>query len=401
MAEWAVAGGPGRGPGHPLLRRRSGWVLLALVTLVHVLAVDELADDRFGWGANERAGPRIEVAFVRELEQAAPPVAVAVTKPAPPVQRALPGVAPKPAVPASAPLLQETQATPPPLPAPAPTPPPPPITVVAEAPSPVAPPVAPPVELMPPLPDVPVRNADPPRQMSAASIPAPTASAPSVESFDWPPSTRLSYSLSGYYRGPIEGGKAQVEWLRAGSRYQVRMDASVGPLFSRQAASDGELGATGLSPRRFDGEQKQLMRSPRRWTQQFGPERITMPDGREIESVAGVQDEASQFVQLTWIFTTQPSLLQVGKTIELPLVLNRRFYRWIYEVDQQETLNLPFGPVATYHVKARRQAERGDLTPEMWFAPSLQYLPVRILLRQDEATFIDLTLNKPPLQAAK
>jgi hypothetical protein len=249
---------------------------------------------------------------------------------------------------------------------------------------------------MPPLPEPSAPAAEPARSQPVAS-----ASAPQAVPFDWPPSTRLSYTLSGYYRGPIEGGKAQVEWLRSGLRYQVRLEASLGPMFSRQAASDGELGEHGLAPRRFDGEQKQLMRSPRRWSQQFGPERITMPDGREIDSVAGVQDEASQFVQLTWLFTTQPGLLQVGKTVELPLVLNRRLYRWTYEVDQQETLYLPFGPVPTYHVKARRLAERGDLTPEMWFAPSLQYLPVRILLRQDEATFIDLTLNKPPLQAAK
>jgi hypothetical protein len=28
-------------------------------------------------------------------------------------------------------------------------------------------------------------------------------------------------------------------------------------------------------------------------------------------------------------------------------------------------------------------------------------LPICILLRQDESTYIDLTLNEPPLQAAK
>ncbi|WP_395698882.1 DUF3108 domain-containing protein [Aquabacterium sp.] len=391
MAEFALAGAPGRGPGHPLLRRPSGWLVLALIVGLHLLAADELLSDRFGWGEGEKAPPRIEVAFVRELQQAAPaPVAVR----APAAERALPSVTPAPPAPASAPRRADKPAPPPPQPEPAALPPPPAQVVAEAAPAPApAPEPAPPPPVVEPV----ARVAEPPQPAPAPAV----ASAPTAEPFEWPPSTRLSYALNGYYRGPIEGGKAQVDWLRSGSRYQVRLEASIGPLFSRQASSDGELGDRGLSPRRFDGEQKQLLRAPRRWSQQFGPERITMPDGREIDSVPGVQDEASQFVQLTWLFTTQPGLLQVGKTLELPLVLNKRFYRWIYEVDQQETLNLPFGPVATYHVKARRLAERGDLTPEMWFAPSLQYLPVRILLRQDESTFIDLTLSKPPLQAAK
>ena len=62
---------------------------------------------------------------------------------------------------------------------------------------------------------------------------------------------------------------------------------------------------------------------------------------------------------------------------------------------------LPFGDVATFHVKPRRDAQGGDMTAQMWIAPSLQYLPVRILIRQDDQTFVDLMLEKPPLQAAR
>lgn len=400
MAELALAGAPGRWrSGHVLWSRRSGWLVLVLIILLHVLAADELLTDRFGWGEGERPTPRIEVAFVRTLEQAAPPPVVASP---PAAERALPSLAKVAAAAASAPRAAASAVAPKPVPLPPAAEPAP--VIVAEAPMlpppPSVPAVAvaepPPVPALPPVPE-------PPPAVVAAVVPPPPIPVPAapVPAFEWPPSTRLTYTLNGYYRGPIEGGRAQVEWLRSGSRYQVHLEASLGPMFSRHAASDGELTEQGLSPRRFEGEQKQLLRSPRRWTQQFGPERITLPDGREVESLPGVQDEASQFVQLTWLFTTQPALLQIGKAIELPLVLNRRLYRWTYDVFAQETLNLSFGPVATYHVKSRRRAERGDLTSEIWFAPTLQYLPVRILLRQDESTFIDLTLDKPPLQAAK
>jgi hypothetical protein len=36
----------------------------------------------------------------------------------------------------------------------------------------------------------------------------------------------------------------------------------------------------------------------------------------------------------------------------------------------------------------------------MWVAPSLQYLPVRLLIRQDAETYIDLLIERLPEQAA-
>ena len=210
----------------------------------------------------------------------------------------------------------------------------------------------------------------------------------------------MSYLLNGHYRGPVEG-RAQVDWLRSGTRYQVHLETSIGPVLSRHITSEGELTERGLAPRRFDGEQKVLLRAPRRWTQQFGPERIVLGDGKEVDFQPGVQDEASQFVQLTWLFTTQPQLLQVGRTIEVPLALNRRIDRWTFEVVAEETLHFSFGDVPTFHVKPRREARGRDMVAEIWFAPTLQYLPVRILIRQEPDSWIDLTLEKPPLQAVR
>ena len=42
----------------------------------------------------------------------------------------------------------------------------------------------------------------------------------------------------------------------------------------------------------------------------------------------------------------------------------------------------------------------GELAVEAWFAPTLQYLPVRISIRQDAETFIDLLIERLPQQAA-
>ena len=376
------------------------WGLAALVLVVHLLLVDGLVQQtQAGWGQGDKPPPAIDVAFVRELVAATPPARVVAVAP---LSARLPAVAARPRPAASQAASAEpdiadqtqartqarTQAQ----------------TPIETVDRPVAAPLAPdtalavdsPLQAAPPEPV-------PPAQAAVDATPAVAlAGAPDLAgaaSFDWPPSTRMNYLLSGHYRGPVNGS-AQVEWLREGSRYQVRMRTAIGPVLSRQIVSEGELTERGLVPRRFDGEQKVLFSAARRWSLRFTPERISLHDGREIDSLPGVQDEASQFVHLTWLFTTQPGLLQVGKSIELPLIVNRTLDRWTYDVVAEELLQFPFGSVPTFHVKPRREAKGSDLLAEIWFAPSLQYLPVRILIRQREDSYVDLTLERPPLQAA-
>jgi len=241
----------------------------------------------------------------------------------------------------------------------------------------------------------------------AAQVPSIQAVSPASASaaappFEWPPSTRLSYTLVGDYRGPVQG-KARVEWLRSGNRYQVHLDVRVGadfaPLMSRRMSSDGLLTEAGLKPLRYDEETRVLLREVRRQTIFFEPERIVLPRGGAQPTVPGVQDTASQFVQLSWMFTLQPQLLRAGQTVELPLALTRRVDRWVYDVVGEEVLDLPVGPVKAWYLKPRLQSKTSsDLAVETWFAPSLQYLPVRIRIRQDEASFIDLTLERLPQQ---
>jgi hypothetical protein len=231
------------------------------------------------------------------------------------------------------------------------------------------------------------------------------ASAPAAAvAFEWPPSTRLSYRLRGNYRGEVVGA-AEVEWARAGSRYQVHLDVWIGaqaaPLVGRRMSSDGELSELGLSPRRYDEETRALFRELRRRTILFESDFVLLSNGKRMERQAGTQDAASQFVQLTWLFTTQPQLLRVGQRIELPLALPHHVDRWAYDVVEQVSLDTPFGPVETFHLRPRRELRPNrELVADVWFAPTLQYLPIRLLIRQDQDTFIDLMIDRLPLQAS-
>lgn len=381
-------------------RRRALLGLAVVVSLLHWAITEWLPLPRVGDGAAAAMPQRIEVAFVRELAPAAPPPVVVRQAPAPrPVRRPVrrPNAAPKPAEAASAPRADEAtvlaQATPASAPAAdaAPAPEPSADTTSAEAPQTAA---------SAGKPDAPDEPASAPADAALAAA----AAASSAVAFEWPPSTRLSYKLHGNYRGEVVG-EAQVEWLRVGTRYQVHLDVWVGaqaaPLVGRRMSSDGELSEHGLSPRRYDEETRALFRELRRRTIVFDGERVLLPGGKQLARIDGMQDAASQFVQLTWLFTTRPQLLRVGQRIEIPLALPTNVDRWSYEVIEQVTLDTPVGPLPTFHLKPRRELRPNrELVADAWFAPSLQYLPVRLLIRQDEATYIDLMLERLPQQEA-
>ena len=263
----------------PLRRRLLLAALAAGVTLAHLWLAMVAMPPQLGAGAAERGPRRIAVDFVRQLVPAAPAAA-----PARPRGHPLRRLA------ASLPALAASAAQ-------------------GRAPLPVLAEEA-------PLADVPELEPLAPTALeSPLPSAAPPASAAAAQAFEWPPSTRLRYRLTGNYRGPVEG-QASVEWRRSGSHYQVFMDVSIGPpfapLITRHVGSDGEITPAGLYPQRYDEETRVLLREPRHLTVWLDPDRVRLADGRAVLRPPGVQDSASQFVQLTWLFTTQPELLQTG-----------------------------------------------------------------------------------------
>lgn len=421
-------------------RRRGALVgVLLVVALTHAWIVDEVARRMPSVdAAGKNDIKRIDVAFVHTLEVQAPPPAM--TPPAavvsPPLSRAV--VVAASASSASAPARRRRTVSPPPerdrsLPdrvekrsADAPAESASNLPSVATTGDAAAPQIAPAAlaretDRVSAAASAPDDSAPDPSPTVAASAPPPAASgvarAPTVVGggattraasaaaggvdFEWPPSTRLTYSLVGNYRGEIEGS-ARVQWVRTEARYQVHMDVVIGPAFAplmaRRMTSDGELGARGLMPRRYQ-EETRIGFVTRRNGLQIDDRRVVLANGNERPAPAGVQDSASQFVQLSYLFSIDPSLLTPGASITVPVALPRRVDPWIYDVVAAETLATPIGNLETFHVKPRRDSPRpGELTAQAWYAPSLRYLPVRILIHQDDETFVDLLLKSAPMQ---
>lgn len=225
--------------------------------------------------------------------------------------------------------------------------------------------------------------------------------------FDWPVATRIRYKLQGHFRGELHG-HAEVEWIRQGLDYQVHVETVVAALFSRRIRSDGVITEQGLAPRLFSEEQKAVFATLKQRRIVFGPEVVVLAGGERFPTEPGLQDEASQFVQLTYLFTRQPELLQPGRVLSLPMVhaRSRRLKPHPYEVQAPETLDTPLGPVQALRLVPQPDPERagkGDWILEMWFSPELAYLPVRLRMRRDapgDAAYADLVIDRAPQRAA-
>ncbi len=337
--------------------------LAAGVLFVHLGLVEFLAGHLEGLGATDAMPPRMVVRYLSEMELSAP-----TRRAAPATTRSLPSVA----------AAREAASAP------------------RQEPAPQASEVR---ETVTPLPAEPASSAQDLAAMAQASAAAASEPA-SAPPFEWPVSTRMSYWLDGDYRGPVRGD-AQVEWIRDGSRYQVHLDVSVGLLASRRMSSEGDITDEGLSPRRYDQETRLGFDQPYRATMRFEPQQVVLANGQSLPRGAGVQDTVSQFVQLSWLFATQPQRLQVGQVIEVPLAMPRSVSIWVYDVAGEETLHTTFGEVQAFHLKPRREPRAGgDMVVDIWIAPQLRFLPVRFRIRPDPEAHFDLMLNRRPELAA-
>jgi hypothetical protein len=222
-----------------------------------------------------------------------------------------------------------------------------------------------------------------------ASAPASAASSASPSLDTWPADTRLSYRLTGWYRGALTGS-ARVQWLRQGDRYEARVDLDLG-IIGMQFLSQGDVAGDSLAPRAY-----QESRPNRTRIVQLGPENVVLNDGRTVDKPPGVQDTASQFVELSHRFSTGREKLVVGGSTSVWLARPGGVDLWTYDIVGLDLLRTrELGVVAAYHLKPRPIHDaRGDIYAEIWLAPTLQYLPVRIRITQPPDSYVDILVDR-------
>ncbi len=231
----------------------------------------------------------------------------------------------------------------------------------------------------------PVEKAELPAAEPSTALPG-----PSVDAADgWPADTRLSYRMGGYYRGNLYGS-ARVQWQREEGRYQVRVDMSLA-LLSVSMISQGEVRSDALLPRVYE---ERFPWGLRRMA--FDGALVRFDNGVHLPQPPALQDTASQFVELSHRFSSGQEELKVGRQVNLWLARPQGMAFWTYDVVEEELLQTPeLGVVSAFHLRPRPIANpTGVITAELWFAPSLQYLPVRVRIDLGEGNFVDLMVER-------
>jgi hypothetical protein len=349
-----AAGQPQALPAKPLI------VLTSLVGLAHVLLLQATPLE---WSAvpEPRATPRAFITRTLEIKPAA------VTTPAPVPVPAAPAVRRAPAkTRAQAPSIQQNSA-------PAPSPPAPTATELIAS---TTPDTAPATDAPPPTPPAPAAQPQPPLAGASTALTIPG-------------SVRLKYAMTGRSRNMDYSAFAELSWLQDGQSYDAKLVVSAFLVGSRSMSSSGHITADGLAPTRFLDK----YRSERAAHFEADKGKISFsantPDAPWLR---GAQDRLSVFLQLGSLLAGDPASYPVGSKVSLYTAGPRDADTWIFTVEAEETLSLPAGEVPA--IKLARKPQRDyDQTVEIWFAPSMEYLPVRSRITQQNGDFIDQKLR--------
>lgn len=208
---------------------------------------------------------------------------------------------------------------------------------------------------------------------------------------DPPPGTRLDYDVSGKASGFTYHAQGQLDWRRDAERYDARLTLSMPLLGSRVQTSEGRIGPDGLRPDRFADRRRNKERSASferdeqriRFSNQ-APHAVLQP---------GAQDRLSLFLQLAGLLRKQPRA--PGDGIEFQVVGTGDAENWRFVIGPLQPLALPAGTIEAVRI-ARAPRKPDDSRVELWLAPTLGHLPVRLRITQVDGDLADQRLSRWP-----
>ncbi|MBN2691738.1 MAG: DUF3108 domain-containing protein, partial [Burkholderiaceae bacterium] len=228
---------------------------------------------------------------------------------------------------------------------------------------------------------------------SAPLSEAPATSSPVAAAPAWPPSTKLSYTITGYWRGDLHGSGALV-WTVDGDHYEATLSGSA--LISFDYRSTGRVDGDWLAPTRYTERvftrEKSIVFDRASDTLRFS----AIPD--MLPLLPHVQDSASLFLQLAHRLTTRPGDFHPGATLTFAVARPSGMTNWTFTIAGTDTVPTPVGPLLCWHI-VRQATQANELGAQIWLAPQLQNLPVQIRLQQSADSFLLFTLDHAEQEA--
>ncbi|SPB17468.1 hypothetical protein NOV72_04673 [Caballeronia novacaledonica] len=346
-------------------RRWARWVLIVLlVACLHLSAMRWIDRNRQPTNAPPETPPvQVELLTPKPIAPPAPP---APTPPKPPAAAPAP---PKHAAPA-----------PKPAPAPAPAP-----TLTAATPQPDAPAAASGVAASAPA-------QAPAQAPSSASQPA----AASGDKFSVPPTGELRYDT---LVNGVMNQTGTIHWINDSQHYEMVVSIPLPFVGPYVYSSKGHIDGFGIAPEQYSEQRGRRAADIAIFNRET--KQIVYTKTPQSQPLAdGAQDRFSVVMQLASLVRGAPDKYKPGVTRQFSVADNDSSEIWPIETVGDETVQARGGFTTARHFTRlpRKEGDRRKL--DIWLAPSLGWLPVRILQTEPNGMQIELlwagNLAMPP-----
>lgn len=215
---------------------------------------------------------------------------------------------------------------------------------------------------------------------------------PQGETLHVPGSVTLDYEVKAKAFGLPVTTTARFIWQLQGDRYHGQWNVQVPILGERRQRSEGKVTADGLAPDVYT-EQVKVEKTARF---DYAAKKIRFSDGTPDGAlVPGTQDRLTISMQLGMLIAAAPGRHPAGSVMVVPTAGVRHVDPWHWRVVGNETLTLAGQPVTCIKLE-RLPQEADDSHIDLWLAPSLEYLPVRLRVVQSDGDLVDQQLSALP-----
>lgn len=207
-----------------------------------------------------------------------------------------------------------------------------------------------------------------------------------------PPSMELSYQVQASSKGLTLPAQSTLSWQTDGHSYSARLDIKAALGRTRSQTSMGRIDpALGLQPQRF-GDKNRSEQATHFDRTRTPPVIRFSSNAPDVPLQPHSQDRLSVLIQLAAMLAGEPERHTRGHSVVVHTAGSRDADLWRFTVGTTDTLDLPMGPLPAVHLR-REPLHTYDNRVEVWLAPSLGYLPVRILWTQANGDVVDQRLS--------
>ncbi|RDV00181.1 DUF3108 domain-containing protein [Trinickia dinghuensis] len=224
-----------------------------------------------------------------------------------------------------------------------------------------------------------------------AAAPAQASAAAAGIRFSVPPSGDLHYNT--FYNG-VENAPGTIHWESSGDGYEMIVSVPLPFVGTFTYESHGRIDAFGLSPEHYiekRGRRPEDVTTFDRADKRIGFTRtsttLALPDG--------AQDRFSVVMQLASLVRGDPDAYKPGVTRSFYVADNDSGELWPIETIGDESIQTAEGYIQARHFMRLPRHDGDRRRIDVWLAPALGWLPVRIMQTEPNGSQIELVWRGP------